>query len=43
MVADPLVGIINLESKQILLEYHLDRNLPDGFSKINMSWGSKMI
>ena len=39
MVADPEIGIINLETKDVLHEYHLDRTWSKSMNVVDMSFG----
>ena len=39
MVADPEIGIINLESKECHHEYHLERNWSEEMNSVDMTFG----
>ena len=43
MVADPERGIINLETKEVLHEYHISQKQLDNLQNQDMSWGSKLV
>ena len=43
MVADPEVGLVNLESKEVLHEYHVYPNKAEEMLKYNISWGAKLL
>ena len=43
MVADPERGIINLETKEVLHEYHIGQTQLDILFNQDMSWGSKLV
>ena len=44
MAADSNLGVINLETKEVLHEYHFYKHMKHGnFSSYDMSWGNKMV
>lgn len=43
MVADPEIGLVNLESKEVLHEYHVYPNKEEEVIKYNISWGAKLL
>ena len=43
MVADPEIGLINLETKEVLHEYHINATLADEMHLVDMSQGSKLV
>ena len=42
MVADPAMGIMNLETKEVLHEYHISEQQASEFKSYDMSWGTKL-
>ena len=43
MVADPEIGLINLETKEVLHEYHINDTLSDEMHLFDMSQGTKLV
>ena len=43
MVADPEIGLINLETKEVLHEYHLNRTLASEMHLYDLSQGTKLV
>ena len=43
MVVDPKIGIINLETKEVLHEYHINKHDALDMKSFDMSWGSKLV
>ena len=43
MVADPQIGIINIETKEVLHEYHLERNWSEHLNSVDMTFGQRMV
>lgn len=39
MLADPQMGIVNLETKEVLHEYHVKQRQAEELKGQNMSWG----
>ena len=42
MVVDPAMGIVNLETKEVLHEYHIAKRQAEEMQKYDMSWGTKI-
>ena len=43
MAADPEMGVINLQTKEVLHEYHIQKHLGEDFESCDLSWGNKMV
>ena len=43
MVADPVMGIVNLETKEVLHEYHISKRQVAQINSCDMSWGTKLV
>ena len=43
MVADPEKGIVNLETKEVLHEYHIQARQTQEIKNYDMSWGSRLV
>ena len=43
MVADPDMGIVNLETKEVLHEYHIAKRQADEMKTYDMGWGSRLV
>ena len=43
MVADPLMGLINLQTKEVLHEYHINQSLCNEIQLYDMKQGTKLV
>ena len=43
MAADPEMGVINLQTKEVLHEYHIQKHLDEDMDTYDLSWGNKMV
>ena len=43
MVADPELGIVNLQTKEVMHEYHIDTMNESRWRQAEMNWGSKLV
>ena len=43
IVADPAIGIVNLETKEVFHEYHIAKRQTEGLQSANLSWGTKLM
>lgn len=43
MIADPEIGVINLETKEVLHEYHINNKHFNDMQTYDMSWGKKLV